>query len=387
MDWDLIFAIAFYALIFGYYFTHKKKFITQNKIFLLYKTKLGLGLMDRAARISRQLKYVGYFSVFLGFIGMGAIFIWLLKGLLNLVLVPGAKPTVGLLLPGVRIPGGFFVPFWYGIISIFIVAVLHEFSHGVFSRLFAIKIKSSGFAVVGPILAAFVEPNERELQKRKKIEQLSIFAAGPAANIYLGVVVYLLLLLLTPFASAMVDFQGVKIIDVEKGSPADLAGATKDEIIIDINGAQITTVENFTYWVGTIKTKDVVEISTDKNSYSITAGEHPTEEGRGYLGVTISPVETKIKSDYVNYGFLPWVFLWFVKLSMWVFMLSLGIGLVNLLPLGPVDGGRMFHTAMLVVFDEKKSKRLWKYASLLSLLLLLGNLFFPLIRWLVGFMF
>jgi len=387
MDLDLIFAIAFYALIFGYYFTHKKRFITQNKIFLLYKTKLGLGLMDRAARISRQLKYVGYFSVFLGFIGMGAIFVWLVKGFLNLVLVPGAKPTVGLLLPGVRIPGGFFVPFWYGIISIFIVAVLHEFSHGVFSRLFSIRIKSSGFAVVGPILAAFVEPDERELQKRKKLEQLSIFAAGPAVNIYTGVIVYLLLLLLTPFASAMVDFQGVKIIDVDKNSPAYASGLTKDEAIVNINDIQIMSVDNFTNVLGAIKAGDIIGISTDKNSYSITASEHPTEKGRGYLGVTISPAETKIKSNYTKYGFLPLVFLWFIKLGMWVFMLSLGIGLVNLLPLGPVDGGRMFHTAMLTIFDEKKSKKLWKYASLLSLFLLLGNLFFPLIRWLVGFMF
>ena len=43
-----------------------------------------------------------------------------------------------------------------------IVAIPHEFAHGIFARLNNLRVKSSGFALFGPILAAFVEPDEKD---------------------------------------------------------------------------------------------------------------------------------------------------------------------------------------------------------------------------------
>ena len=77
---------------------------------------------------------------------------------------PAASSGVGLVLP-FKAKGVFYVPFFYWIISIFVIAVVHEFSHGLIARANNIKVKSSGFAFLAllvPIIpAAFVEPDEK----------------------------------------------------------------------------------------------------------------------------------------------------------------------------------------------------------------------------------
>ena len=61
----------------------------------------------------------------------------------------------------------------------------------------------------------------------------------------------------------------------------------------------------------------------------------------------------------------------------WLFVLNLGIGLFNLVPLGPIDGGRMLQLAMHKIFrNEKKGDKAWKYISMLFLALILANIMF-----------
>jgi membrane-associated protease RseP (regulator of RpoE activity) len=65
-------------------------------------------------------------------------------------------------------------------------------------------------------------------------------------------------------------------------------------------------------------------------------------------------------------------------------MISIGVGLFNLLPLGPVDGGRMFHSLCLVFFNEKVSKILLNIISFACLALIIINMI-PWIEKLLGF--
>jgi membrane-associated protease RseP (regulator of RpoE activity) len=83
--------------------------------------------------------------------------------------------------------------FTYFIIALLIVAVVHEFSHGVFMRLFRVRIKSTGFAFLGPLLGAFVEQNEQDLVKKSKVNQMSVLAAGVFANILFAALFFVLL--------------------------------------------------------------------------------------------------------------------------------------------------------------------------------------------------
>ena len=90
----------------------------------------------------------------------------------------------------------FLPPFYftYWIIAIAVIAICHEFSHGIFARRYGVKIKSTGFGFLGPLLAAFVEPDEKQMQKKPKFQQITILSAGTFANIILTIIFFLLLL-------------------------------------------------------------------------------------------------------------------------------------------------------------------------------------------------
>lgn len=167
------------------------------------------------------------------------------------------------------------------------------------------------------------------------------------------------------------------------------AGLEVDEIIEKFNGVDIESIENFTTVIERVKPGEEVVIKTDKKEYKVIAAEHPKIEDRGYLGVAVAPASVELKErTKERFGrILPWVFFWFNGLFSWIFMLSLGIGLINLLPLGPVDGGKMFHLAMLKITKNKeKSKNIWKNVSLISLALIVLNLVYPYFRDLVFWM-
>ena len=70
---------------------------------------------------------------------------------------------------------------------------------------------------------------------------------------------------------------------------------------------------------------------------------------------------------------------WFTGFLKWLFILSLGIGLFNLLPLPIVDGGRMAQVFLHKLKGKKRGELSYRRISLFFLMILLLNLFFPLI--------
>src|SRR3989338_7206917 len=177
MNYDLLLLILFYIVLLIIFKIYRNKFEVQWKVFALYKTKLGIKLMDKIAKkFPNLLNFVGYVSVFIGFVGMILISVFIIFATYKFLFVPKAEAALAPLLPGISISDKLpILSFWHWIIAILIVAIVHEFSHGIYARLRNIKIKSSGFAFLGPILAAFVEPDEKQLQKRKVKDQLFVF--------------------------------------------------------------------------------------------------------------------------------------------------------------------------------------------------------------------
>src|SRR3990167_11441996 len=214
MNFDLIFALIFYGLLVLFYIKNKKKF-SKEGLLLLYRTKLGLLLMDKLAKkYPKLLNFLGYFSVFIGFIGMLSIFYILIKGTYGLIFVPDSAPVLAPVLPGIKIPGLPTLSFWHWIIAIFFVAVIHEFAHGIYARLYKIKIKSSGFAFLGPILAAFVEPDEKVMKKVSNKKQLAIISAGPFVNIVFAFLILLFIQFI--FFPFIFNSDGITVVNIEK---------------------------------------------------------------------------------------------------------------------------------------------------------------------------
>src|SRR3989344_4719637 len=311
MNYDLLFVFLFYGFIIYYFFKTRPKWTVQGKIFAMYRTSLGLKLMDKISKkFPTLLKILGKLSVIIGFLGMGFIFYFLIMGTYNLVFVPKSIPALAPVLPGIKIPGLPTMSFWHWIISIFIVAVIHEFSHGVYSNLY----KSTGIIV------------------NTVMENQPAFNAG----------------LKTPFT------------------------------ITEINGKATNDIKSFLEATSNIKPGHKVSLVTLDAPYNIIAGENPDNKSKGFIGISNFDLDTKVKPEIESkYGsFLPAAFSWINMLFFWIFVVSIGIGLFNLLPLGPVDGGRMFFSGLLVFFrnNEVRAKKIWSFFTMLCLFLIFINL-------------
>ncbi len=335
----------------------------------------------------KTIKYVSIFGIYLGFIGMAAICFELCRGLIISLIKPQTAASVALVLPfETGLKGTVSVPFIYWILSIFIIAVVHEFAHGVVARNSNIKVKSSGFAFMSILLpiipAAFVEPDEKQMSKKSVKEQLAVLAAGPFANIVLSIICLLIVsFAFSPLTEKLVVFDGVKIVEVVKDQnnislmfPAQKAGIEKDEIIRFIDNQEITTITNFTNSMAQKKPGQVIQVVTNKSDYMITLSSNPTNATKAYIGVSAEQSYHAKEPYKKSYPFLLPTMLWLSGLFTWLFILNIGIGLFNLVPIGPVDGGRMTNVLLLNKFGKKKGQKIWNWISLFFLAVILATI-------------
>lgn len=362
---DYKWIILFYLAVFLIIYFNRKKFEIHFKVFALYKSRWGIRLMDQlGSRFSSPIKILGYAGIVLGFAGMAFVVGSVFYALYALFFIPNAPASVAPVLPGVKIPGTtFFIPFWEGIIAIFIVAVVHEFGHGVIARAHKVEIKSTGPFVMGPFFGAFVEPDENSLKKKKSLVQLSIFSAGPCFNLLLALACLgLINLAFAPIANSYFQPSGVSALKIAPGSPAEASGLQSGVVYSELNGRQIADVDDFVDAVSRTKPGDKLSISSRDKSYDVVAAPNPNNASSPYIGVV--GLETRHRNDK-SLLFAPFVFI--VKLFWFIFVLSIAIGTANLLPLGPIDGGRMILLVINRVFGEEQGKAIWARMSIVFL--------------------
>ncbi len=369
MNWDLIFLVIFFLILFTIFKIFRNKFEVQSGIFALYKTKLGLNLMDKiASKYPKTLNFLANISIFIGFLGMIVTFGFLFKGALS-IFSPSAQPQVAPILPGVSIAGLPTLSFWHWIISILIAATIHEFMHGVYARLNKIKIKSSGFAFLGPILAAFVEPDEKQLAAKSTKAQLSVLSAGPFSNIVLGIIILILMLFIVqPIGNNIIRIQGVEISSINETFPIVKSGITASFVMSEIENEKIDDLDKIKLVLDQHKPGDIIKIKADEKFYNVELGSNPSNKTQALLGISIN----NYKYDKTT---LTKIFLWFSLLIFWLFNINVGIGMFNLLPLGPVDGGRMFYSiAFHFTKNKVKSLKILKFVSFFVLFLIILNM-------------
>jgi membrane-associated protease RseP (regulator of RpoE activity) len=118
----------------------------------------------------------------------GYIFVSIFANAASILIGKSQIPGVAPIIPGVNIP------LFAGIISLILLLVIHEFSHGVLSRIAKVKLKSIGLLVFGIIpIGAFVEPDEKKVKRLGSAKQTKIFSAGIAAN-FMAMIVFFVLL-------------------------------------------------------------------------------------------------------------------------------------------------------------------------------------------------
>ncbi|MBI4176429.1 MAG: site-2 protease family protein [Candidatus Aenigmarchaeota archaeon] len=385
-----ILSILIFVLVIAIVVARNRKKFERQAILLLYKTQRGKEmLISLGTSHPRFWKWFGNAGIVAGF-ASGLYMIYLLLQIFydNVGrIISGEEPVqaLGLVLPTSSTsasftPGLFLVPFWYWIISIAVLVIFHEGVHGVLCARERIRIKSLGLGLLAVIPLAFVEPDENQLKKRPAGQQMRVFAVGSFANFIIAGVCFLAI---TFAFSGIFTPGGVIVTGIVNGTPAhqaNLSGA-----IFQIDSYSINDVDdlrNALDRIGpgksiTIQTKTLEDGVIVKKSHRLTTAEQRNETtnqttGRGFIGITFSPDKRQstfqeIRAEYMDYEQL---IMFFNGLFVFMFIINLGVGMVNMLPIGPLDGGRMWDVT-LKKFFPRNYKRIMSGLSLGLLLLII----------------
>jgi len=336
----------------------------------MYRTKLGLEAIEKfSSKFSKLLHIMKYPIVILGF-GLMAIMIFLLcqtvyvyvtfPQISQIIKAPPVMPLIPYF-PQIFGVESLMPPFYfmYFILALLIVAVVHEFAHGIYMRLFKTKIKSTGFAFLGPILGAFVEQDDKDFHKKKNFEQMVVLGAGVFANILFSLLFFGLLVLffyaaytpsgylfnsyaynvanpseITNFSQNSNNWTNVLLNGTSYlylGNSSSLANAIKDNqtqylvlfydapaiknnlsgAIIQIDDQKIQRAQDVSFYLEKKKPGDQVTVKTvntdgQNKIFNLTLEANPSNVSRGFLGITSlqnqkSGIMSKIISKLTQY--------------------------------------------------------------------------------------
>ena len=326
---------------------------------LTYKnTQVQSVLSKILTRTRRGIRVFADVSVVAGFLMMGFAFWFLLNNLSNFFVEPTEFAELTVLIPGVTLTSGPAIA--YFLLSIPIVLIIHEGAHGIVASLEKIKIKTGGFAVFIALFAGFVEPDEEEFDKAKKISKLRVIGAGATSNVIFAFALGALLLTNPIFAlilpEPLVDWfydapDGVLIISIIPDSGAEKAGLQSGDLITAINGVVIITPLDFQKI--DLKPGETVTVTVQRNGQQLQLPVEimpsPDDPNRGLVGI----MRDNALSYKPVYNFIEWD----PQVSMfllWLWMISFFIGIINMLPLPILDGGKFIYTIIENKASEQK---------------------------------
>ncbi len=385
---------------------YDRKNVQRVSILFYRRTKKGLDIIDNIARKApRFWNIYGWVGVVAGILSIFISLALIGYGIYDLT-DGGEQGGVGLVLPGLSgessfTPGAFFIPIEYWIISIGIIMFVHELSHGIVARTEDFEINSVGWIVLGVIPGAFVEPKgenmlpgaETEEKENNNEEhhgpwdqgnwksQLKVLCAGSFAN-YLTAALFLVLFL---GASSAFLADGL-VYEAQEDSPAAEAGLTSGTIY-SLNNVSIEDTQAFSEEILRIQPGDRVNVSTSEGEFSAIAEPLDEEdspevqeqlrelgiEERGAIGLSFEVMN--VKEEYSNYsGGIQWA----INLLEMIFLLNLAIGLFNMLPIKPLDGGQTVDVLAREFVSEDSSKYV-NYLSLAGWIIVIGSVLFGLI--------
>ncbi len=451
VDWYLVSVLVFAGILAAVFYKDRKN-VKRESVLLLRKTKRGRNfLIKLGTKFPRFWKVVGTIGVLICFGVSGYTFVWLLGNSANIFVSGQAEASFMFVLPSASSktstgPGYMAVPFWYWIISIALLVLVHEGFHGIMAAMEGIRIKSLGWGLLAIIPLAFVEPDEEQLKKRESWTQLRVFSAGSFANFILAGIC--LLIGSIAFSGLFVP-TGVAYQGLIAGYPA--AEANLSGTIVRIDDYTIRTISDLhdvMEKIGSNKTITIYTVSEKGNkSFAIETAPEPMPEYRpdawtgivlgleeifpgtvdyvyrfnatdwatteyelsfweyvmnnypalrdkasqkiselnkklkdyhrgGFIGITGVINNTEIKDEFKEYS---GIVNFSNGLLFFLILINFGVGVANLLPIKPLDGGRMWEIVFQKLFPKKLSVSMTKALSSFTLLLLIINFVFPIL--------
>jgi len=324
---------------------------------LTYKnTQVQSMLSKMLTRTKRGIRVFADVSVIAGFLMMGFAFWFLLSNISNFFVEPTEFAELTVLIPGVTLTSASAI--LYFLLSIPIVLVIHEGAHGIVATLEKIKIKTGGFAIFIALFAGFVEPDEKEFDDARKISKLRVIGAGATSNVIFAFALGAILLTNPLFALILPEPllewfydapDGVGIISIIEGSGAEKAGLQKNDVITGIDDIPIITPVDFQK--ADLKPGDTVTVTVQRDGQllqlPVEIMPSPDDPDKGLVGIMRDSAFYKPVYNFIE---------WDPQVSMfllWLWMISFFIGIINMLPLPILDGGKFIYT----IIEKKASER------------------------------
>ena len=379
----------------------KQPRIEFNFPILIIRTKRFAALFDRlgSLRISRYFSWLGLFLV--PFVAGIALYL-IVNSLIGLI----ANPAVGqvarelgpgaiLLLPGIN-P---ILPIVYGWVAIVFAIAVHEGAHGVIARNVGLNVKSSGllFFLFVPI-GAFVDVDEEQIKKAKPRSSLKVMAGGVGANILIGVVCLLSVLVLVGGLTPVIE--GVYINDVTDGMPAQTAGLLPKDVFISVDNETINNTTKLRAILDNRSSGDIVRVTVARGenwqyqfstTVNLTISENQTVMGirtfdlltserlENYQTFSVERLSMYLVPPTLASGLTPFSdFLapfyshpipqWHIIMNglFWIWFVNFNLAIFNALPIYPLDGGRIFNITLKKYMGKRMSEKAIYFVTIAS---------------------
>ena len=375
-----------------------------GRCFLMWRTDWGKNFIEKVSKNKpfwRRVGDVWVVTVFLIMIFMFLLLLWQATLAWQIPKSSAVSPKMMIGLPGLNPV----IPLWYGILALVIAMVVHEFSHGILSRVANVKVKALGLLMFIFPVGAFVEPDEEEMKNMKKWERMRLYAAGPGSNMVIAIIFSFL------FSSVMVESlepsnEGVLSASVVVDYGGADSGLEPWMLITEVNDQTVTNAEDFSDIMNETYAGQIVNVSvlnkgnpetyqitlSDKGSYYLKYYPDNYESwmsGKGFMGIAVVNPEAITENlahpgnsggamlQYITLpfqdlqpfpehftalfeptgivGILPDNLFWILANSFyWIFWLNLMVGLTNALPAVPLDGGFIFADGVTGILDKVK---------------------------------
>ncbi|MBC7091187.1 MAG: site-2 protease family protein [Nitrososphaeria archaeon] len=368
--------------------------------FLIIKTEKGVSLLNSMSRTWIAKKTGWMFVIFLPMLA-AITFYFTISSIINIISNPLVGQVIRQLGPAINLPWpgiNPYLPIVYGWIALFVGMVVHEVAHGVQARVAGVPVKFVGIILLLVLpIGAFVELDDKELEKSGLKKSAKALAAGPGTNFVTAVVSLILLLLIVSSLQPVVD--GVLITQMNMEGPAYRSGIMPGDIITSVNGQNVSTIESFIsavepyYRPGQNLTLTIAREDRTLN-FTFTLAVNPENSSRGYMGIhgylslrevlenyysAVLRFPSRDVMVYMLIPTLPWAstsipfsetlyrhytstllgssYHYLVNLLYWIWFLNFNLAIFNALPLYPLDGGIVFKFFCKKILDKRLSEK------------------------------
>ena len=376
-----------------------------GRSFIMWRTDWGKDFIENLSQYRTFWKRVGdvwVITVFAIMVFMFLLLLWQATLAWQIPKSASVSPKMMIGLPGLNPV----IPLWYGILALAIAMVIHEFSHGILSRVADVKVKALGLLLFVFPVGAFVEPDEEGMKSMKKWERMRLYAAGPGSNMVVAIICSLMFSWVM-VASLEPSNEGVLSANVVVDYGGEEAGLEPWMLITAINDQEITSADEFSETLNETYVGQVVNVSVlDKgnpDTYQVTLSDkgsyylkyypdsyEPWMSGKGFMGIAVVNPEAITENlahpgnsggamlQYITLpfqdlqpfpehftalfeptgivGILPDNIFWILaNCFYWIFWLNLMVGLTNALPAVPLDGGFIFADGVTGILDKVRT--------------------------------